>query len=170
MECGFCKACNWEKSFDIFSIVQSFVEEGKCQVKYLKRCGGKTFSLKEGDFASILLVLYFSVNSSGQYIIDTSYTLDIRTSFTLDILWSDGLVVKLLDSQSWGLVFKTAGWLQGQLSLSSFRGHFQRHFWKTFSLKEGDFASILLVLCFSVNSSGQHIIDTFFTLDMRRHN
>ena len=33
-----------------------------------------------------------------------------------------GLVVKSLDSQSRGPVFKTTGWLQGQLSLSSFRG------------------------------------------------
>ena len=36
---------------------------------------------------------------------------------------SDGLVVKALDSQSRGPVIKTAGWLQGRLSLSSFRGH-----------------------------------------------
>ena len=32
------------------------------------------------------------------------------------------LVVKALDSQSSGPVFKTIGWLQGWLSLSSFRG------------------------------------------------
>ena len=38
------------------------------------------------------------------------------------ILWSDGLVVKSLDSQSRGPVFKTTGWLQGRLSLSFFRG------------------------------------------------
>ena len=37
-------------------------------------------------------------------------------------LWSNGLVVKALDSQSRGPMFKTTGWLQGQLSLSSFRG------------------------------------------------
>ena len=37
-------------------------------------------------------------------------------------LWSNGLVVKVLDSQSRGPVFKTAGWLQGRLSLSSSRG------------------------------------------------
>ena len=35
-------------------------------------------------------------------------------------LWSNGLVVK--DSQSMGPVFKTTGWLQGRLGLSSFRG------------------------------------------------
>ena len=34
----------------------------------------------------------------------------------------DGRVVKSLDSQSRGPVFKTAGWLQGRLSLSSFQG------------------------------------------------
>ena len=36
--------------------------------------------------------------------------------------WSIGLVVKALDSQSRGPVFKTTGWLQGRLSLSSLRG------------------------------------------------
>ena len=34
----------------------------------------------------------------------------------------NGLVVKVLDSQSRSLMVKTIGWLQGQLSLSSFRG------------------------------------------------
>ena len=38
------------------------------------------------------------------------------------VAWSNGLAVKALDSQSRGPVFKTAGWLQGRLSLSSFRG------------------------------------------------
>ena len=33
-----------------------------------------------------------------------------------------GQVVKALDSQSRGPVFKTTGWLQGRRSLSSFRG------------------------------------------------
>ena len=37
-------------------------------------------------------------------------------------LWSNGLVVKMMDSRSRGSVFKTTGWLQGRLSLSSFRG------------------------------------------------
>ena len=37
-------------------------------------------------------------------------------------LWSNGLVVKALDSQSRGPVFKTTEWLQGRLSLSSFQG------------------------------------------------
>ena len=40
----------------------------------------------------------------------------------LRYLWSYSLVVKALDSQSRGPVFKTTGWLQGRLSLSSFRG------------------------------------------------
>ena len=34
----------------------------------------------------------------------------------------DGLVFKALDFQSRGPVFKTTGWLQGRLSLSSFFG------------------------------------------------
>ena len=39
------------------------------------------------------------------------------------ILWSNGLVVvKALDSQSRGSLFKTTGWLQGRLSHSSFQG------------------------------------------------
>ena len=37
------------------------------------------------------------------------------------ILSCNGLVVKALDSQSWGHVFKTTGWLQGRLGRSSFQ-------------------------------------------------
>ena len=37
-------------------------------------------------------------------------------------LRSNGLVIKALDSQSIGPMFKTTLWLQGRLSLSSFRG------------------------------------------------
>ena len=37
-------------------------------------------------------------------------------------VWSNDLVVKVLDSQSKGSVFKTTGWLQGRPSLSPFRG------------------------------------------------
>ena len=35
---------------------------------------------------------------------------------------SNGLVVKVLDSQSRGPVFKTTGWLQGRFNSSSFQG------------------------------------------------
>ena len=35
---------------------------------------------------------------------------------------NNDLVAKVLDSQSRGPVFKTTGWLQGRLSLSSLRG------------------------------------------------
>ena len=35
-------------------------------------------------------------------------------------IWGNGLVVKALDSQSRGRVFKITWWLQGRLSLSSF--------------------------------------------------
>ena len=37
-------------------------------------------------------------------------------------LWNNGLVVKTLDSQSRGPMFKSTGWLQGRLSLSSLVG------------------------------------------------
>ena len=37
-------------------------------------------------------------------------------------IWANGLVVKALDSQSKVPTFKTTEWLQGRLSLSSFRG------------------------------------------------
>ena len=37
-------------------------------------------------------------------------------------IWSNGLVVKALDSHSRGPVFKTTGWLKGRLSHSSVRG------------------------------------------------
>ena len=42
-------------------------------------------------------------------------------------LWSNGLVVKVLDSKSRGLRFKTTGLLQGWLSLSSFQGRSKEH-------------------------------------------
>ena len=38
-----------------------------------------------------------------------------------------GIVVKALDSQSRGPKFKTAGWLQGQYSLSSFWGWLNKY-------------------------------------------
>ena len=41
--------------------------------------------------------------------------------------WSNGVVVKLLDSQSRDPVLKTTGWLQGRLSLSSFRGRYNEY-------------------------------------------
>ena len=42
--------------------------------------------------------------------------------FIHSCIWSNGLVVKVLDSQSTSPVFKTTGWLQGWLNLSSFWG------------------------------------------------
>ena len=38
------------------------------------------------------------------------------------LLYGNGLEVKVLDSQSRDPMFKTTGWLQGQLSLLSFQG------------------------------------------------
>ena len=64
-------------------IVQSVTEENKCHIQYLKRSGGKTFSLKKDDIDivdvnNILVVLTnFPVNSRGWYIVDTSFTLDM---------------------------------------------------------------------------------------------
>ena len=72
-----------KKALTYLGIVQSVAEEDKCHIQYLKRSGGKTFSLKEGDIDivdvnNILVVLTnFSVNSRGQYIVDTSFTLDM---------------------------------------------------------------------------------------------
>ena len=42
-------------------------------------------------------------------------------------IWSDGLVVKALDVQSGGPEFKTSGWLQGQLRISSFRSQLNEY-------------------------------------------
>ena len=42
-------------------------------------------------------------------------------------IWSDGLVVKALDFQSGGPEFKTSGWLQGQLRISSFRSQLNEY-------------------------------------------
>ena len=52
-----------------------------------------------------------------------SWNLNFLLSFTTEwSLWSGGLVVKSLDSQFRGPMFKSTRWLQGRLSLSSFRG------------------------------------------------
>ena len=48
------------------------------------------------------------------------FILELHRKFSIVNLWSNGLVVKALDSQSGGPVFKTTGWLQDRLSLSSF--------------------------------------------------
>ena len=45
-----------------------------------------------------------------------------QTSLNFKTPCYNGLVVKTLDSQSRSPVFKSTGWLQGRLSLSSFRG------------------------------------------------
>ena len=42
--------------------------------------------------------------------------------FEANSAWSNGLMVKVMDSQSRGPVFKTTGCLQGRISLSFFRG------------------------------------------------
>ena len=62
----------------------------------------------------LLFQFYFFLYS---YLLLSSLILLLYT-----LLWSNGLVVKALDSQSRGLMFKTTGWLKGQFSLSSFRG------------------------------------------------
>ena len=51
----------------------------------------------------------------------------ILNLFGKAILWSNGLVVKLLDSQSRSSVFRTTGCLQGRLSLSSFQGRYNEY-------------------------------------------
>ena len=45
----------------------------------------------------------------------------------------NGLVVKVLGSQSRSLIVKTIGWLQGRLSLSFFRG-WQNEYWNFWEL------------------------------------
>ena len=63
-------------------------------------------------------------NIENWRIIEQNLVLSLRFSlFTATCAsWSNGVVVKALDSQFRGPVFKTSGWLQGWLSLSSFRG------------------------------------------------
>ena len=72
-----------KRALTYLGIVQSVTEEDKCHIQYLKRSGGKTFSLKKDDIDivdvnNILVVLTnFPVNSRGRYIVDTSFTLDM---------------------------------------------------------------------------------------------
>ena len=69
-------------------------------------------------FVRILLVVNLSLNP-------TLLTFLALHETNLDdsiYIWINGLVVKALDSQSRGPMFKTTGWLQGWLSLSSVWG------------------------------------------------
>ena len=66
------------------------------------------------------------------FVID-SYRMFLMGSLYESIpLWSNGLVVKALDSQSRSPVFKTTGWLQGRLSLhpSEVDKMSTRNFWE----------------------------------------
>ena len=71
------------RAFTYLGILLSVTEEDKCHIQYLTRSGGKTFSLKEGDrdivdVNNILAILTnVSVDSRGQYIVDTIFTLDM---------------------------------------------------------------------------------------------
>ena len=77
----FVKYATKKRALTYLGIVQSVTEDDKCHIQYLKRSGGKRFSLKEGDIDivdvnSILAVsTNFSVNSRVQYIVDTSFIL-----------------------------------------------------------------------------------------------
>ena len=53
-------------------------------------------------------------------------------TFTEDFISSNGLVVKALDSQSKGSLFKTTGWLEGGLALypSEVDKTSSRNFWE----------------------------------------
>ena len=52
-----------KRALTYLGIVQSVIEEDKCQVQYLKRSGGKAFSVKEGDMniVDILISLLASI-------------------------------------------------------------------------------------------------------------
>ena len=74
------------------------------------------------SFAIAMTRIHFTIcevksNNSNSYYC-CSYSIHIFSSN-----WSNGLVVRALDSQSKGLVFKTTGWLQGWLRFLSFQGH-----------------------------------------------
>ena len=55
----------------------------------------------------------------------TIHKIGIKFNRNLHHIWSNGLVVKALDSQSRGPVLKTTRWFQGRLSLSSFQGRYE---------------------------------------------
>ena len=78
-------------------------------------------------FRLLLLKDIFLLNDYPENFIKTCFKQCILVSYRgYFYSWKEtsfnNLVVKALDSQSKGPVFKTTGWLQGRLSLSSFRG------------------------------------------------
>ena len=68
--------------------------------------------------------MVFLKNTANVLALDRRAAFDIPAKFKpLSLaLWSNGLLFKTLDFQSRGPVLKTTEWLQGRLSLSSFRG------------------------------------------------
>ena len=51
-----------KRALTYLGIVQSVTEEDKCHIQYLKRSGGKTFSLKEVDIDSRCKQFFGSFN------------------------------------------------------------------------------------------------------------
>ena len=65
---------------------------------------------------------YHYLENPVQVLYDFVLTFLFSPFCSMILLWTNSLVVKVLDSQSRGPAFKTTRWLQSQLSLSSFRG------------------------------------------------
>ena len=80
------------------------------------------FSINVQGNEIYITTLYFL--SKNFYILSTKgvYQKTNLVKVYVSCLWSNGLVVKALDSQSRVPVIKTTGWLQGRVSLSSFQG------------------------------------------------
>ena len=71
----------------------------------------------------MVMEIVFFFRSKDSFVFETEDNYGIIWAFLLQhMLENIYLVVKALDFQSRGRVFKTTGWLQGRLSLSSFQG------------------------------------------------
>ena len=122
----------YASGIDIFSKVAS-VSQPKKISSYLRLISSKRFTL----FCCFLLlgchhtetspfVLFFYCNFLYRiilfYIVSFSHFCFLRLFFFTLYVWSNGLVIKALDSQSRCPLFKATGWLEGRLSLLSSRG------------------------------------------------
>ena len=94
-------------------------------------CGWVKFSVREillcifrmiYNFTIALTTIFFAISE----VKSNKSNPDYSCSYFFHIFvsnWSNGLVLRTLNSKSRGLVFKTTEWLQGWLSFSFFWGH-----------------------------------------------
>ena len=95
--------------------------EGRKGLYKSKRTANKSYEFLSSSYTDLLIPAKLNFFSFFAIIFEPYLKVFQTDAPMVPFMWSNDLVVKALDSQSRGPVFKTTGWLQGQLSVSSFR-------------------------------------------------